>query len=115
MVFKIIIDLLLFFRLNLLIFVQHFTFMYTYRKPKDFEEAIKLVNIAGVNTNWDFERFDKHKPIVFIYKNDELIGIAHNKLDRPKVYDLMDRDVTSTYNKLVLAEIDMELRQLELF
>ena len=27
--------------------------MYTYRKPKDAKEAIKLVETAGVNVSWD--------------------------------------------------------------
>ena len=100
--------------------------MYTYRKPKDAKEAIKLVEAANVEVRWDICNpkavessqmyFDHYKPIVFIYKNDQLVGGAHNKnSDRPTVIDLNDRDVTSTYNKLVLNEIDIQLRQLELF
>jgi hypothetical protein len=99
--------------------------MYTYRKPKDAKEAIKLVELAGVTVVWDICNtkklsesevyFNHYKPIVFIYKNDMLVGAAHNKNDRPTVIDLSDRDVTSTYNKLVLNEINTELRQLELF
>jgi len=99
--------------------------MYTYRKPKDAKEAIKLVEAAGVNVGWDIcvpkqidqsqVYFNHYKPIVFIYKNDKLVGAAHGKTGRPTIYDISDRDVTSTYNKLVLNEIDTELKQLELF
>ena len=99
--------------------------MYTYRKPKNAKEAIKLVESAGIEVRWDICNqlklsesevyFNAYKPIVFIYKNDTLVGAAHNKSNRPTVIDPMDRDVTSTYNKLVLNEIDTELRQLELF
>jgi hypothetical protein len=99
--------------------------MYTYRKPKTAKDAIKLVESAGIEVRWDICNpkklsesevyFNHYKPIVFIYKNDTLVGAAHNKSDRPVVIDPMDRDITSTYNKLVLNEIDTELRQLELF
>jgi hypothetical protein len=99
--------------------------MYTYRKPKDAKEAIKLVELAGVTVRWDICNakrlsesevyFNHYKPIVFIYKNDMLIGAAHNKRESPTVIDLSDRDVTSTYDKLVLNEINIELKQLELF
>ena len=99
--------------------------MYTYRKPKDAKEAINLVKLAGIEVRWDICNpksidqsqvyFNSYKPIVFIYKNDKLVGAAHNKFGRPIIYDPSDRDVTSTYNKLVLSEIDTELKQLELF
>ena len=99
--------------------------MYTYRKPKDAKDAIMLVKLAGADVRWDICNpktvdqsqvyFDHYKPIVFIYKNDKLVGGAHGKNGRPTVIDLNDRDVTSTYNKLVLTEIDTELKQLELF
>lgn len=99
--------------------------MYTYRKPKNAKHAIELVKQADVKVNWDISNpeqpeqsqkyFEMYQPIVFIYKNDELVGAAHAKSARPVIYDLMDRDVTSAYNKLVLKEIDAELKQLELF
>jgi hypothetical protein len=99
--------------------------MYTYRKPKDAKEAIKLVEAAGIEVRWDIcnQRqlsqsevyFNAYKPIVFIYKNERLIGAAHNKSNRPTIFDPTDRDVTSTYDKLVLNEINIELKQLELF
>jgi hypothetical protein len=100
--------------------------MYTYRKPKNTDHAIELVKAANVNVPWDIcnphnmeksERyFRMYAPIVFIYKNNTLVGAAHGKHnERPTVIDIYDRDVTSTYNKLVLAEIDTELKQLELF
>lgn len=99
--------------------------MYTYRKPKDAKHAIELVKHAKVNVPWDIcnpndiegsqRYFEAYEPIVFIYKNNELVGGAHNKFDKVTVIDLNDRDVTSTYNKLVLREIDTELKQLELF
>jgi hypothetical protein len=99
--------------------------MYTYRKPKNAQHAAELVKLANVNVKWDIcnpsnmemsqKYFEAYEPIVFIYKNDALVGGAHRKGDRPTVIDLNDRDVTSTYNKLVLNEIDTELKQLELF
>jgi hypothetical protein len=100
--------------------------MYTYRKPKNAKHAIELVEAANVNVLWDIcnpnniemseKYFSMYTPIVFIYKNDKLVGAAHGKHGaRPTVIDINDRDVTSTYNKLLLAEIDTELKQLELF
>jgi hypothetical protein len=99
--------------------------MYTYRKPKDAKEAIKLVELANVTVLWDICNpkkmsesevyFNAYRPIIFIYKDDKLVGAAHGKNTRPTIIDLSDRDVTNTYNKLVLSEIDTELRQLELF
>jgi hypothetical protein len=99
--------------------------MYTYRKPKDAKEAIKLVELAGVTVLWDICNqhklsqsefyFNAYKPIVFIYKNDTLIGAAHNKSNGPTIIDPTDHDVTSTYDKLVLNEINIELKKLELF
>lgn len=99
--------------------------MYTYRKPKNAEDAIKLVEHAKVNVLWDITNkkdlkqsqvyFEMYKPIVFVYKNDQLVGAAHGKSQHgPTVIDLNDRDVTKSYNKLVLNEIDIELKQLEL-
>ena len=99
--------------------------MYTYRKPKDAKEVIKLVELAGIKVRWDIcnqfklndsERyFNAYKPIVFIYKNNTLVAAAHNKSNGPTIIDPTDRDVTSTYDKLVLNEINIELKQLELF
>jgi hypothetical protein len=100
--------------------------MYTYRKPKNAKHAIELVETANVNVLWDIcnphniemsERyFSMYTPIVFVYKNDKLVGAAHGKHnEKPTVIDINDRDVTTTYNKLVLNEIDTELKQLELF
>jgi alpha-L-fucosidase len=100
--------------------------MYTYRKPKNAKHAIELVKMDNINTNWDIcdqndlvqsqKYFDMYQPIVFIYKDDKLIASAHNKNGgRPTIYDLNNRDITNSYNKLVIREIDIELRQLELF
>ena len=99
--------------------------MYTYRKPKDAQEAISFVKHANAKVLWDIcipskveesqRYFDHYKPIVFIYKDDALVGAAHNKFDKVTVIDVNDRDVTKSYNKLVLNEIEIELRQLELF
>ena len=99
--------------------------MYTYRKPKDAKEAINLVKLANAEVRWDICNpknvdqsqvyFNHYKPILFIYENGELVGAAHNKSNRPTVIGLDDRDVTNTYNKEVLSEIDTELKQLELF
>lgn len=97
---------------------------YTYRKPKNAQEAINLVKLANIKVLWNIcdsnnietseKYFEKYKPIVFIYKNDVLVGSAHNK-NGVTIVDPSDRDVTKSYNKLVLREIDMILRQLELF
>lgn len=94
--------------------------MYTYTK-----HAIELVEHAKVIVLWDIydpknvessqRYFEAYEPIVFIYKNNELVGAAYYKFDEVKVIDLNGRDVTSTYNKLVLKEIDTELKQLVLF
>jgi len=100
--------------------------MYTYRKPKNAEHAIELVKLANVNVLWDIcsphniemseKYFKLYAPIVFIYKNNNLIGAAHGKNNnRPTVIDLNDRDVTNTYNESVLAEINTEIKQLDLF
>jgi hypothetical protein len=100
--------------------------MYTYRKPKNAEHAIELVKIANVNTLWGIcdesqielsqRYFELYQPIVFIYKKNKLVGAAHGKdSDNPTIIDINDRDITSTYNKLLLNEISIELKQLELF
>jgi hypothetical protein len=100
--------------------------MYTYRKPKSAEHAIELVRLANVKVMWGIcnpydlpqsqKYFDMYAPIVFVYKNKKLIASAHGKgVGRVTVIDINDRDVTSTYNKLLLYEIDTELKQLELF
>jgi hypothetical protein len=99
--------------------------MYTYRKPKNAVHAIELVKLANAKVLWDIcnpaqlensqKYFEMYQPIVFVYKNDELIAAAHGKSQHgPTVIDLSDRDVTKSYNKLVLNEINTELRQLEL-
>ena len=100
--------------------------MYTYRKPKNVKHAIELVEAANVNVLWDIcnpnniemsqRYFDMYAPIVFIYKDGKLVGSAHGKRNgRPTIIDIHDRDVTSTYNKLLMNEIDLEIKQLELF
>jgi hypothetical protein len=98
--------------------------MYTYRKPKNAEHAIELVKLANANVRWDIciegrpdesqRYFDMYKPIVFIYKDEKLIAAAHGIGGRPTVIGLNDTDITKTFNKLVLMEIDTELKQLEL-
>lgn len=99
--------------------------MYSYRKPKNAEHAIELVKLSNVRVMWDIcnplylqmseTYFNMYAPIVFIYKNDKLVGSAHNIGDNIIIIDINNRDVTSSYNKLVLREIDMELKQLDLF
>lgn len=98
---------------------------FTIRKVKDLEHAIELVKKANVTVTWDicFEKnlelserfFNFYKPIVFIYKNENLIGTAYNKLGSPVVIGLDDTVTTSKYTKKQLNEIDINIRQIELF
>lgn len=98
--------------------------MYTFRKPKNAKHAIELIKLANVTTNWDISNqqlpeqsqkyFDMYQPIVFIYKNEELVASAHGKFGKPTVYDLKDHDVTKLYKKII-TNISDELKQLELF
>jgi hypothetical protein len=99
--------------------------MYTYRKPVDAIEAINLVEHSGVETRWDITNknnmessnryFEAYKPVVFVYKNDKLVAAAHSKSGKVQVIDTQDRHVTEKYDKEILSEIDLSLRQLELF
>jgi hypothetical protein len=99
--------------------------MYTYRKPVDAIEAINLVEHSGVKTLWDITNknnmeasnryFEAYKPVVFVYKNDKLVAAAHSKGGKVQVIDTQDRHVTEKYDKEILSEIDLSLRQLELF
>lgn len=98
---------------------------YMYRKPKNAEEAIELTKLANVEPRWSItyrcdselsqKYFSMYEPILFIYKNEKLIGAAHNKFDKVQVFDLDDRDSTEKYSAEVLAEIDVNLKQIELF
>jgi hypothetical protein len=99
--------------------------MYTYRKPADAIEAISLVEHSGIKTLWDITNknnieasnryFEFYKPVVFVYKNDKLVAAAHSKGGKVQVIDINDRHVTEKYDKTILSEIDLNLRQLELF
>jgi hypothetical protein len=99
--------------------------MYTYRKPVNAIEAITLVEHSGVKTVWDITNknnmeasnryFEAYKPVVFVYKNDKLVAAAHNKDGKVHVIDTNDRHATEKYDKTILNEIDLNLRQLELF
>lgn len=98
---------------------------YTYRKPKNAEEAIELTKLANVDPKWSItyrcdvemaqKYFSMYEPIIFIYKNEKLVGAGHNKFNKVQVYDLDDRDSTEEYSAEVLAEIDVNLKQIELF
>ncbi len=102
--------------------------MYTYRKPKNAEQAIELIRRANPDPNprWDISNpndivksqryFEMYQPILFIYMNENLIGSAHNKNGgRPTIIGLDDKDITNQFSKSMLAEVDVLLRQLELF
>ncbi len=99
--------------------------MYTYRKPVNAIEAIALVEHSGIETRWDITNknnveasnrfFESYKPVVFVYKNDKLVAAAHSKGGEVQVIDTQDRHVTEKYDKTILSEIDLNLRQLELF
>jgi hypothetical protein len=98
---------------------------YMYRKPKNAEEAIELTKLANVEPKWvityrhDVEMAQKYfamyEPILFIYKNDKLVGGAHNKFGEVQIFDLDDRIDTQNYSVKLLAEIDVNLKQIELF
>ena len=98
---------------------------YTYRKPKDVNHLFEL--LGKTKTNWDLaipgnitesqKYFDKYAPIVLIYENQtKLLGAAHNKLPGgPRVIDSSDRDITNTFSKEHLSEIDTQIKQLDIF
>ena len=98
---------------------------YTYRKPKDVNHLFEL--LGKTKTNWDLaipgnvnesqRYFDMYAPIVLIYENQtKLLGAAHNKLPGgPRVIDPSDRDITNTFSKAHLSEIDTQIKQLEIF
>lgn len=99
--------------------------MYFYRKPKNAEHASELVNIANVNVPWNIcdsnnpelaqKYFELYQPIIFIYKNNNLVVLADGVTGKPRICDIYDRDVTMEYNKSQLQEIHAALNQLELF
>lgn len=99
--------------------------MYTYRKPKNIDEAFELIVLSGKRNCWSFYMpsnkessahfFEMYYPILFIYKHDDLYAAAHNKFGKVLVYDLSDKDITDKFNKKQLAEIDLFIRQIELF
>lgn len=98
---------------------------YKYRKPKNVNEAIELCKLAGVQPSWPFTNqsavidnqkyFNIYEPILFIYKNQKLMAASHNKLGRPQIIDLNNKDITSTFKKETLSEIDVNIKQIELF
>lgn len=97
----------------------------TYRKPKDVEHALQLVNEAKVKVLWDICKesnlelskhyFDMYKPIVFVYQKNKLVAAAHNKFGSPEVIGLDDNVITNTYSVTDVNDIDMAIKQLELF
>ena len=98
---------------------------YTYRKPKDVKHLFEL--LGKTKTNWDLaipgnitesqKYFDMYAPIVLIYENQtKLIGAAHGKMPGgPRVIDPSDVDITNTFTKARLNEIDVMIKQLEIF
>jgi hypothetical protein len=99
--------------------------MLTFRKPKDVDEAFVLVENSGVKVLWDIcnpnnielskQYFEMYKPIVFIYKKNKLVGAAHGKFGNPEVIGLDDVPETKKYSKSELTEIDLAIRQIEIF
>lgn len=96
-----------------------------YRKPKNAEEAVELCKSSNVEPEWSFvhptdtvnnqKYFSMYEPILFIYKNEKLVAAAHNKLGSVQVYNIDDQDITNTFSKDVLNDMDMNLKQIELF
>jgi len=97
----------------------------TFRKAKDVAHALQLVNEAKVKVLWDICResnlemskqyFDMYKPIVFIYQKNKLVAAAHNKFGSPEIIGLDDNVITNNYSITELNDIDMAIKQLELF
>lgn len=97
---------------------------FTYRKPKDAQNAIDLVKAAHTKAEWEFVNahdinecqtfFDFYSPILFIYKHNKLVGMAHNKFGKTNVFALEDSDVTNKYTKDQLNDFDINIRQIQL-
>ncbi len=99
--------------------------MYTFRKPKTLKEALELIKASKVKPTWDINHPDNvelsenyfalYSPIVFIYKHNKLIGLAHGKFGAPEVIDIHDAPANNKYTKDNLNDIDIAIRQIELF
>jgi hypothetical protein len=96
----------------------------TYRKPKDSQETIELIELAGVKTIWALAGenptssqacFKAYEPILLIYDNNKLVGGAHHKNKDVQVFGLDNKDITKTFNEEQIADIDINIKQIELF
>lgn len=90
--------------------------MFTYKKPKNIQEVLYFTSSLKSIPPWgiyDQEIFNSYKPILFIYKDNLLVGAAHNKNGVVEIYDVNNRDVTKSYNKMILNEINELLNQVE--
>jgi len=90
--------------------------MFTYRKPKNYQEAYYLAASLKNIPPWGIyteESFFEYNPILYIYKDGLLVGASHNRNGIVKIFDVNNRNVTKTYNKLVLNEIVELLNQVE--
>ena len=99
--------------------------MYTFRKPKNVQEALELVKLSKVKVAWDITNplqpelsekyFNLYSPIVFVYKNNKLMGLAHSKFGLVEVMDVNDNPITEKFSKDALNDIDIAIKQIELF
>jgi len=97
----------------------------TYRKPKDAQEAIELVEAAGVKVIWALANkeapiasqacFKHYEPILLIYDNNKLIAGAHHAGKNVQVFGLDNKDITKNFNSEQISEIDTYIKQIELF
>lgn len=94
--------------------------MYKYRKPQDSNDLIRLLRLSNTVVKWsilDQKFFDKYYPILLIYDNGKIIGRAYKDVSyygKIFVYSPCDKDITDSFSKAIIKEIDCNLRQLEL-
>ncbi len=90
---------------------------YTYRKPKDSKHLIEILEATGNEVIWDLKYqqvFDRYSPILLIFKGNKLVGGAHS-IGNLSVIDPSDKDITKTFSKTLLADINVFLKQIEIF
>ena len=91
--------------------------MYTYRKPKNSKHLIEILEATGNEVVWDIKNqniFDMYSPILLIFKENKLVGGAHS-IGSLSVINPFDKDITKTFSKTVLADINANLKQIEIF
>lgn len=104
---------------------------FIYRKPKNAEELISILKKTNTIVNWqladesDLERSQKFFDIfslknmamlIFSKSSNALIGVAIlTTSGKIVIYDKDYQNITDSFSKIQLQEIDVYLRQIELF